>query len=72
MNLVKILKKRGITYGYLPSGFVLSSTILNRDNCLYARKTLNAIIRKSNMFGIKSQYLNSDVELGTIFVTLSL
>ena len=28
------------------AGFVLSSTNLNLDNCLYAKNTMNAIIRK--------------------------
>lgn len=55
---------------YLFSGFVLSSTNLYLDNCLYARNTINAIIRKSIMLEIKSPYLNSVMEPDR-FVTLT-
>jgi hypothetical protein len=45
---------------FFDSGFVLSSTNLNLDNCLYARNTINAIIKKSIIFEIKSPTMNFD------------
>jgi hypothetical protein len=44
-----------IEYYFFGSGFVLSSTSLNLDSCLYARKTINAIIRKSIIFETRSK-----------------
>ena len=47
-------------YYFFGSGFVLSSTNLNLDSCLYARNTIKAIIRKSIIFEIKSPHINFD------------
>src|ERR671930_2386929 len=52
------------------AGLVLSSTILYLDNCLYAKNTMKAIMRKSIILEIKSPYLNSVVVPAT-FVTLN-
>ena len=49
---------------YFLSGLVLSSTMLNLDSCLYARNTINAIMRKSIMFAMRSPNIN--VELPTV------
>ena len=48
-----------------------SSTSLYLDSCLYAMKTINAIMRKSIMFAIRSPYLNSDTAPDTLLVTLA-
>jgi hypothetical protein len=57
-------------YHYLLSaGLDLSSTILYLDNCLYAKNTMKAIMRKSIILEIKSPYLNS-VVVPARFVTL--
>lgn len=48
------------------SVFILSSTNLYLDNVLYAIKTTNAIIKKSMILAIKSQYLNSEIAPETL------
>jgi hypothetical protein len=45
---------------FIDSVFVLSSTILNFDSCLYAKNTINAIIKKSITFETRSPHINFD------------
>jgi len=49
-------------FSYSAGGFVLSSTSLYFDSCLYARNTINAMMMKSIIVDIRSPYLNSVVD----------